>query len=99
MYFTIHTLDGDPDELLAAKREHFDPVVAEHAPRFGAISTVTVRTRQGLTIYNLWRDGAGARAFTGLPEIQIAQQTSGLPAPSSFTWHDDADVTDFLSVR
>ncbi|MEY9953366.1 hypothetical protein [Leifsonia sp. EB34] len=98
MYFTIHTLDGNPDELLAAKREHFDPVVAEHAPRFGAISTVTLRTDTGLTVYNLWLDADGARSFTALPEIQNAQRVSRLPAPSSFVRHDDADGTDFSAV-
>lgn len=95
MYFTIHTLDGDPDELLAAKREFFDPIVAQHAPRFGAVSTVTVRTDDGLTVYNLWNDAAGAAGFTALPEIQRAQAMSGLPMPSSFVRHDGVDGADF----
>ena len=91
MYFTVHTLDGDPEELLARKREYFDPVVAAHAHRFGAISTVTLSTQAGLIVYNLWETEDGAREFTGLPEIQQAQEESKLPMPSSFERHVDVD--------
>lgn len=91
MYFTVHTLDGDPEELLNRKRESFDPVVAKHAARFGAISTATIPTPTGLAVYNLWESEDGARAFTALPEIQQAQQESQLPMPSSFERHTDVD--------
>ncbi|MGH1523589.1 hypothetical protein ACRAWC_05820 [Leifsonia sp. L25] len=91
MYFTVHTLDGDPEVLLRRKREHFDPVVAEHAARFGAVSTVTIPTPTGLAVYNLWESEGGAREFTALPEIQRAQQESQLPPPSSFERHIDVD--------
>ncbi|GAB3807308.1 hypothetical protein GCM10028798_31600 [Humibacter antri] len=95
MYFTIHTLVGDPEELLASKREFFDPVVAEYAPQYGAISSVTVQVERGLTVYNLWRDSDGALRFTGLPEIQRAQAMSGLPMPTTFERYDGVDGADF----
>ena len=95
MYFTIHTLVGDPEQLLAAKRELFDPVVDQHAGRFGAISSATVRTEDGLTVYNLWRDADGAAGFTALPEIQEAQRLSGLPQPSTFVRFDGVDGAEF----
>ena len=93
MFFSVHTMDGDPQELLAAKREHMDPVVARLAPRHGAIASVTVPTETGIAVYNIWRDATGAAAFTQEPEAQQAQQASGLPLPSSFTRHPDAEVT------
>jgi hypothetical protein len=99
MYFTVHTLVGDPEQLLAAKRELFDPVVARHAPRFGAISSVTVRTDDGLAVYNLWRDADGAARFTALPEIREAQRTSGLPLPSTFVRHDGVDGVDLTASQ
>jgi hypothetical protein len=95
MYFTVHTLDGDPEVLLRRKRERFDPVVAEHAARFGAVSTVTIPTSTGLVVYNLWESEDGAREFTALPEIQQAQRESQLPLPSSFERHIDVDGANF----
>ena len=93
MFFSVHTMDGDPQALLAAKRTHMDPVVARLAPQHGAIASVTVPTESGITVYNIWRDTAGAAAFTREPEAQQAQQASGLPMPSSFSPHPDAEVT------
>lgn len=89
---SVHTLDGDPAELLARKRAHMDPVVARLAPGHGALASITVPTEAGLTVYNLWRDADGAAAFTGEPGAGRAQQASGLPAPSSFTRHPGAEV-------
>ena len=93
MFLSVHTMDGDAQALLAAKRQHMDPVVDRLAPKHGAIASVTVPTEAGLTVYNLWRDADGAAAFTREPEAQEAQRASGLPAPSSFTRHPGADVT------
>jgi hypothetical protein len=93
MFFSMHTLDGDPDQLLAAKREHMDPVVARLAPGHGAVASVTVPGEASITTYNIWRTREGAAAFTQEPEARQAQQASGLPAPSSFLAHPDAEVT------
>lgn len=93
MFFSVHTMDGDPQALLAAKREHMDPVVDRLAPQHGAIASVTVPTENGITVYNLWRDAEGAAAFTQEPDAQAAQRASGLPAPSSFTRHPAVDAT------
>ena len=49
MFFSIHMLDGDPDQLLRAKREHMDPVVARLAPAHGAIASVTVPGEHGIS--------------------------------------------------
>lgn len=93
MFFSMHTMDGDPEVLLAAKREHMDPVVARLAPGHGAIASVTIPTETGIAVYNIWRDAQGAAAFAQEPAAQEAQRASGLPAPSSFTRHGDAEVT------
>ena len=36
---TIMSATGDPDDLLAAKREHIDPVMERRAGEFGTSST------------------------------------------------------------
>jgi hypothetical protein len=92
VFFSVHTMDGDPEELLRAKREHMDPVVARLAPGHGAIASVTVAGKDGITTYNLWRDAEGAAAFSREPEAQEAQRRSGLPAPSSFVRYDDVEA-------
>lgn len=93
MFFSVHTMDGDPHALLAAKREHLDAVVTRLAPQHGAVASVTVPTSDGITVYNLWRDSDGAAAFTGEPDAQAAQRASGLPAPSSFARYPVADAS------
>jgi hypothetical protein len=95
MFFSIHTMDGDPEQLLAAKRQHMDPVVAKLAPKHGAVATVTVPTETGIAVYNIWHSPEGATAFTQEPEAHQAQQASGLPTPSTFHRYPDADVTIF----
>ena len=92
MFFSMHTMDGDPEVLRAANREHLAPVVARLAPAHGAIASVTIRTETGMAVYNIWRDAQGAATFAQDPAAQEAQRASGLPAPSSFARHVDADV-------
>lgn len=84
MYCSMHAMDGDPEALIAAKRQHMDPVVARLAPRHGAVLSVTIPTESGISVFNVWQDEAGARAFTAEPDAQRAQAASGLPMPSSF---------------
>jgi hypothetical protein len=95
MFFSVHMMDGDPQQLLATKRQHMDPVVARLAPQHGAIATITVPTDTGIAVYNVWRSAEGAMKFSRESEAQQAQQASGLPAPSSFTPHPDAEVIIF----
>jgi heme-degrading monooxygenase HmoA len=83
-FLSLHTMDGDPDDLLARKRQHMDPVVQRLAPGFGAIWSVTATTGKGIITVNLWDSAEGAARFSQHPEAQHAQRASGLPPPSSF---------------
>lgn len=98
MFFTTHTLPGDPAEVLARKREHFDPVVDRLAPGHGAILSITVRHEDGVTVYNLWDSAEGAAAFTREPDAQAAQQAAGLPLPSQFARFDQVEITDYRTT-
>lgn len=51
-FLSIHTMEGDPDELLERKRQHMDPVVERLAPGFGALASVTSRTEGGIITVN-----------------------------------------------
>lgn len=83
-YITIHTLNGDAEELSARKSTLFDPAVREVAPAYGAIASVTAKTETGLTIVNVWESAEQVAAFTAHPAIQAAQNAAALPMPSSF---------------
>jgi hypothetical protein len=87
-YVTIHTLDGNPDELEARKAALFDPAVREVAPAFGAIASVSAKTETGLVIVNVWESAQQAAAFTAHPDIQAARDAARLPTPSSFQRHE-----------
>lgn len=92
-FLSMHTMDGDPDDLLARKRQHMDPVVQRLAPGFGAIWSATARTGKGIITVNLWDSAEGAAQFSRQPEAQEAQRASGLPSPSSFERFADAEYT------
>jgi hypothetical protein len=92
-FLSIHTMEGDPDDLLARKRQHMDPVVQRLAPGFGALASVTSRTASGIITVNLWADAEGAAAFSQNPEALQAQEASGLPRPATFERFPEADYT------
>jgi len=92
-FLSIHTMEGDPDDLLARKHEHMDPVVQRLAPGFGAVWSVTAKTGSGIITVNLWETPEGAARFSQEPEALQAQQASGLPRPASFERFVDADWT------
>lgn len=89
-YVTIHTLDGDPDDLEARKATLFDPAVREIAPTFGAIASVCAKTDTGLVIVNVWESAQQVAAFTAHPDIQAARDAAQLPMPSSYRRHEVA---------
>lgn len=89
-YVTIHTLDGDADDLHARKTTHFDPAVRKVAPTFGAIASMTAKTEGGLVIVNVWESADRVAAFTAHPDIQAARDAAGLPMPSSFQRYESA---------
>jgi hypothetical protein len=97
-FMSIHTMTGDPDDLLARKRAHMDPVVARLAPRHGAILSITSPTRGGIVTVNLWERPEGAMALSNEPEALQAQKESGLPMPSTFERFTDATVTYYDEV-
>ena len=90
-FMSIHTMEGDSDDLLARKRQHMDPVTGRLAPGFGALMSVTARTKTGIVTVNVWETPEGAAAFSQDPEAVRAQQASGLPRPNTFERFADAD--------
>ncbi len=96
-YVTVHTLDGDPQDLLRRKEEHFDPVVRRIAPEFGGIASVTTETETGLMIVNVWESAEKVPVFTAHPEIQAARNAANLPMPSSFQRYEAGAIEVFRS--
>ncbi|GLV55458.1 hypothetical protein KDH_23020 [Dictyobacter sp. S3.2.2.5] len=94
-FLSIHTLSGNPDELLQRKQEYMDPVVRQIAPEYGAIKSITVRQADGLMTINLWESAEGAQAFTQRPEVQQAQARSGLPRPATFERYTEVYIEEY----
>lgn len=89
-YVTIHTLDGDAEDLWARKEASFDPAVREIAPSFGAIASVCAKTDTGLVIVNVWESAEQVAQFTAHPAMRAARDAAQLPTPSSFHRYESA---------
>ena len=92
-FLSLHTLHGDPDDLLDRKLQRLDPILRRHAPGHGAILCITARTGQGILTVNLWESAVGAAAFGYRPEVMRARRGCGLPAPACVQEYRDADCT------
>ena len=90
-FLSTQTMEGDPEDLLARKRQHMDPVTERLAPAFGALASVTSRTKTGIVMVNVRETPEGAAAFGQEPEAVRARQASGLPRPATFERFADAD--------
>src|SRR5215204_4375133 len=73
---TIIRTSGDPDELLASKREHIDPVMKRRADQYGHLLHIAARADDGLVVINLWQSEEGSQQPWEDPEIQEARQGS-----------------------
>ncbi len=71
---TIIRSSGDPDKLLAAKREHMDPVMERKAPEYGNLLHVAAQTPEGMLVLNLWESEEGSEQAFQDPEIQQARK-------------------------
>jgi hypothetical protein len=83
-YLTTFRIEGDPDELLRAKQEKMDPVIAPVARDNGAIEHIVCRTDGGIQIFNLWENLEGSEATN-----EVAQRTAqemGLPGGPPQGW-------------
>lgn len=92
---TIMRATGDPDKLLAAKREHIDPVMTRRAPEYGHISHVAARTPDGVIVVNLWESAEGSEQAFQDPEIQAARdamnQTGAATGPPEVEHYEVED--------
>jgi hypothetical protein len=70
---TIIRTPGDPDELLAVKREHIDPVMERRAGDYGLLVHVAARAPDGIVVVNVWESAEGSDRAAQDPEIQEAR--------------------------
>src|SRR5918997_7227450 len=92
---TIMRVPGDPDELLAAKRERMDPVMSQRAGQYGLISHTAARTSDGMIVVNLWESEEGSEQAAQDPDNQAARNemaqseaTSGEPSVEHYEVED-----------
>ncbi|HJQ49165.1 MAG TPA: hypothetical protein VJ838_01455 [Gaiellaceae bacterium] len=67
-------LSGDPEKLLAAKRQFMDPVAAQVFPQHGHVWQVIARGDEELVIMNLWEDEEGREHANADPAMQEARE-------------------------
>ena len=60
-------MTGDPEALLAVKRERFDPVATVVGAENGMIFHLCARTDDGLLVLNLWESRDGSEATSRRP--------------------------------
>ncbi len=92
---TIMRATGDPKELLAAKREHIDPVMERRAGEFGNIFHVAARGPDGMIVLNLWESEEGSEQAFQDPEIEQAreamQQSGATAGPPDISHYEVVD--------
>jgi hypothetical protein len=78
---TMFDLRGDPDELLATQDEKMDSVIRPISEENGIISSLVVKTDDGIMVVNHWESKEGMeKAFA---EIRPQMQEAGMPAPEN----------------
>ena len=92
---TIIRTPGDPDELLATKREHIDPVMERKAGDYGNIFHVAARGPDGTVVVNLWESEEGSEQAAQDPEIRQAREamleSGAATGPPEFSHYEVAD--------
>ena len=92
---TIIRSSGDPEKLLAAKREHIDPVMKRKAPEYGNLLHVAAQTPEGMLVINLWESEEGSEQAFQDPEIQEARQamldSGAVTGPPEISHYDVVD--------
>lgn len=92
---TVIRTPGDPDELLAAKREHIDPVMERKAGQYGNVFHVAARSSDGMIVVNLWESEDGSEQAAQDPEIQRARdalrESGAATGPPEFSHYEVVD--------
>ena len=92
---TIIRTAGDADALLAAKREHMDPVMAPKADQMGMLFHVAARGPDGLVVVNLWESEEASDKAAQDPEIDQARQamrdSGAATSPPEFEHYEVVD--------
>ena len=67
-------LKGDPDQILAAKTDHMDPVAEAPFRDYGHQSQIVARTDDDVIIFNLWDNPEGRDRANADPGMQAARE-------------------------
>jgi hypothetical protein len=83
---TMFDLSGDPDQLLAVQDEKMDSVIKPISEQNGILSSLVVKTENGLMVVNHWESKEGMeKAFS---EIRPQMEGAGMPAPENHREHE-----------
>lgn len=97
VFVSIHTMDGDPQELIRRKEAELDPILDELAPAYGALLSITGSTARGIVVVNVWESAVWAEEFRRHPVLAAAQARSGLPTVVVSQSLENVTIKDYLA--
>jgi hypothetical protein len=81
---TTFKIEGDADELMAAKKERLDPIFADEAKANGNLVHIVVREDDGIRVINVWETLEGSEKTAETVSSKIGDD---LPRPTQ--WHSN----------
>lgn len=85
---TMFEIQGDPDELLAIQDEKADSLIRPIAEQNGSISSIVVKTENGIMVVNHWENEEGMERAAD--EIRPKMTEAGMPAPQNWRQYEVA---------
>lgn len=85
---TMFEISGDPDELLAIQDEKAESLIRPLAEKNGSISSIVVKTENGIMVVNHWEDEEGMERVA--EEVRPKMIEAGMPAPQNWRQYEVA---------
>lgn len=83
---TLMRIPGDPEQLLQAKQQHIDPLVAPRAREGGGLAHIVARTSEGLLMINVWESEEARQQASGDPDVADAVASTGMQPGEAETY-------------
>ena len=83
---TMFRVPGDPADVLAAKREHVDPVAREAAEDVGALAHIVCNDGDGILVINVFADPSASEEMVA--RVRPVAEANGLAPPEDWRIYD-----------
>jgi hypothetical protein len=83
---TTFDILGDPDELVALQDEKADSLIRPLAEKNGGISSLVVKTENGIMVVNHWENQEGMERVAA--EVRPQMEAAGMPTPQNWRQYE-----------